>query len=182
MVPTRYLTRTKKGEDKLAKDLKLSGTVAGAIPGNKTQNARTRVMKSFKSGTMSVLVATDIASRGIDVDEISHVVNYDIPHDPETYIHRIGRTARAGASGVALSFCDFDEVKDIRAIERLIDMQLDVIKNDSDLVYHAPARQRKASKPQSPSKSSSSNPGRWRGKSNGKRVRQSAVPRQGRRR
>jgi ATP-dependent RNA helicase RhlE len=127
MERTLIFTRTKYGADKLVRSLRRSGIGAGALHGNKSQNARTRALDSFKSGGTPVLVATDIASRGIDVDEITHVVNFDMPNVPETYVHRIGRTARAGASGIALSFCDHEEIGDLRAIERLIDMKLNVV-------------------------------------------------------
>jgi ATP-dependent RNA helicase RhlE len=89
-----------------------------------------------------VLVATDIASRGIDVDEITHVINYDLPNLPDTYVHRIGRTARAGASGVAISFCDHDEIKHLKAIERLIRMEIEVRRDESDLLF-TPSRSKK---------------------------------------
>ena len=100
------------------------------------------------------LFATDIAARGIDVAEITHVVNFDIPNVPESYVHRIGRTARAGASGIALSFCDHEELNGLRAIERLIDMKLDVAEGEADLVFEAPAppaerRERRAGRRQS---------------------------------
>ncbi len=106
---TLVFTRTKHGADKVVKHLDKAGIRAAAIHGNKSQNNRTRALAQFKSKAPPVLVATDIASRGIDVDEISHVVNFDMPDVPETYVHRIGRTARAGASGIALSFCDHEE-------------------------------------------------------------------------
>ncbi len=135
---TLVFTRTKYGADKLVKTLRRSGIAAEAIHGNKTQNARTRALQDFKSGRTPVLVATDIASRGIDVDEITHVINFDMPNIAETYIHRIGRTARAGASGIAVSFCDHEELDHLRAIERLIGKRLDVDRNESDLVFEAP--------------------------------------------
>jgi ATP-dependent RNA helicase RhlE len=134
MERTLIFTRTKHGADRLVRILRRSGIEAGAIHGNKNQSARTRALAGFKTGGTPVLVATDIASRGIDVDEITHVVNFDMPNVPETYVHRIGRTARAGASGIAVSFCDHDELDDLRAIERLIRMELEVIENDPDLV------------------------------------------------
>ncbi len=117
-------TRTKYGADKLAKVLWRSGIGADAIHGNKSQNARFRALESFKSGEKPVLVATDIASRGIDVDEITHVFNYDMPIDVETYVHRIGRTARAGASGVAISFCGRNDRDLLRSIKKLPDINL----------------------------------------------------------
>ena len=138
---TLVFTRTKYGADKLVKTLRRSDIAAEAIHGNKTQNARTRALQAFKSGRTPVLVATDIASRGIDVDEITHVVNFDMPNIAETYVHRIGRTARAGASGIALSFCDHEELEHLRAIERLIGRRLDVNENESDLVFDAPPTQ-----------------------------------------
>lgn len=117
-------TRTKHGADRLAKQLNGNQLQADAIHGNKTQSARQRALKDFSHGRTSVLVATDVASRGIDVDNISHVINYDLTDEPETYVHRIGRTARAGASGEAVSFCDQDEHKHLKAIERLIEKKI----------------------------------------------------------
>jgi ATP-dependent RNA helicase RhlE len=119
-------TRTKHGADRLAKQLNGGRLQADAIHGNKTQNARQRALKDFSRGRTSVLVATDVASRGIDVDGISHVINYDLTDEPETYVHRIGRTGRAGASGEALSFCDHDERRHLKAIERLIERKITV--------------------------------------------------------
>ena len=113
-------TRTKHGADRVARQLNQSGIRADAIHGNKSQAARQRTLADFKSDRTHVLVATDVASRGIDVEGISHVMNYDLPHEPETYIHRIGRTGRAGATGIAFSLCDHDERKHLKAIERLI--------------------------------------------------------------
>lgn len=106
--------------DKVARKLAQSGVPTQAIHGNKGQGARTRALAEFKSGRIRVLVATDIAARGLDVDDISHVINYDMPREPEVYVHRIGRTARAGASGDAVSFCSADERDFLRAVERLI--------------------------------------------------------------
>lgn len=119
-------TRTKHGADRVARDLSRAGIQALAIHGNKSQNARQTALKSFKDGTLRVLVATDIAARGIDVDELSHVFNYDLPNVPETYVHRIGRTGRAGQSGDAISFCDFDEKPYVRDIEKLIKKSIPV--------------------------------------------------------
>jgi ATP-dependent RNA helicase RhlE len=113
-------TRTKRGADQVARRLTNASIDAEAIHGNKSQSARERALERFKAGSIRVLVATDIAARGIDVDAISHVVNYELPEIPETYVHRIGRTARAGASGTALSFCDPGERAHLRDIERLI--------------------------------------------------------------
>ena len=111
-------TRTKHRADKVALKLGKSKIRAAAIHGNKSQMQRTRAMQDFKSGRIQVLVATDIAARGIDVDDISHIINYDLPNEPENYVHRIGRTARAGARGVAYSFCEADERDYLRGIER----------------------------------------------------------------
>ena len=112
-------TRTKRAADKVTKQLQLAGIRAGAIHGDKSQSARERSLDGFRSGKLPILVATDIAARGIDVDAITHVFNYDVPNVAETYVHRIGRTGRAGATGIALSFCDHDERGDWRYIERL---------------------------------------------------------------
>lgn len=131
-------TRTKHGAEKLSKILSREGVNAEAIHGNKTQNARTRTMQRFKSGSTHVLVATDVASRGIDVDNITHVFNFDMPVDPETHVHRIGRTARAGASGIAISFCDRGEMGVLRAIERRTRNILEVGEDNEDLTYTAP--------------------------------------------
>ncbi len=122
-------TRTKHGADKVVKDLFKDGITAEAIHGNKSQNARQRALKNFKAGTIKVLVATDIAARGIDIDLLSHVINFDLPEVPETYVHRIGRTGRAGADGVSYSFCDEEERDDLKAIQKLIGLQIPVIEN-----------------------------------------------------
>jgi len=117
---TLVFSRTKHGANRIAQFLEKRGVSAAAIHGNKSQGARTRALDGFKSGSVRVLVATDIAARGIDVDGVSHVINFDLPNVPETYVHRIGRTARAGASGIALSFCDTEEREYLVDIERLI--------------------------------------------------------------
>jgi superfamily II DNA/RNA helicase len=117
-------TRTKHGADKVVKGLARAGITADAIHGNKSQNHRERVLAAFRSGEIRTLVATDIAARGIDVDGISHVVNFDLPNVPETYVHRIGRTARAGADGVAISLCAGEEIAYLRDIEKLIRITL----------------------------------------------------------
>ena len=113
-------TRTKHGADRLVRRLHGAGIRSEAIHGNKTQNARQRALANFRTGKTPLLIATDVASRGIDVDGITHVVNYDLTAEPETYVHRIGRTARAGASGAAISFCNDEELPNLKAIERLI--------------------------------------------------------------
>lgn len=112
-------SRTKHGANKIAGDLTKAGIRAEAIHGNKSQNARQAALGNFKSGRLRVLVATDIAARGIDIEELSHVINFDLPNIPETYVHRIGRTGRAGASGIALSFCDSEEVPFLKDIQKL---------------------------------------------------------------
>ena len=119
-------TRTKHGADKVAKDLNKAGIHAEAIHGNKSQNARQRALGNFKAGTTRVLVATDIAARGIDVEALSHVINYELPEVPETYVHRIGRTGRAGASGKAYTFCDHEELDYLKGIQKLIGLQIPV--------------------------------------------------------
>jgi ATP-dependent RNA helicase RhlE len=129
MARTIVFTRTKHGADKVVKSLHRYGIRAEAIHGNKSQNARQRALDNFKAGKTPMLVATDIASRGIDVDMISHVVNYDLTHEPETYVHRIGRTARAGQTGAAVSFCDREERENLRAIEKLTKRTLRVEKD-----------------------------------------------------
>jgi ATP-dependent RNA helicase RhlE len=117
-------TRTKRGADKVVRSLLKAGIPAEAMHGNKSQNQRDRVLAAFRSGEIRTLVATDIAARGIDIDGISHVVNFDLPDVPETYVHRIGRTARAGADGIAISLCDAEEVALVRDIEKLIRMPI----------------------------------------------------------
>ena len=120
-------TRTKHGADKVVKDLNRANIEAEAIHGNKSQSARQRALTLFKNGQIRVLVATDIAARGIDVDDLGHVINYELPNIPETYVHRIGRTGRAGASGIAYSFCDGEEREFLRDINKLITKAIPVI-------------------------------------------------------
>jgi len=122
-------TRTKHGADKVSKDLVKAGIKASAIHGNKSQGARQDALNNFKNKRTRVLVATDIASRGIDVEQLSHVINYEIPNIPETYIHRIGRTGRAGVDGVALSFCDAEEKDYLKDIYKLISKQIPVVED-----------------------------------------------------
>lgn len=119
-------TRTKHGADKVVKDLHKLNITAEAIHGNKSQNARQRALNNFKNRTTRVLIATDIAARGIDIDELTHVINYEIPNIPETYVHRIGRTGRAGASGIAFTFCDAEEIEFLRDIHKLIGKEIPV--------------------------------------------------------
>lgn len=122
-------TRTKHGADKVVRDLLKSQINAAAIHGNKSQNARQLALSNFKNGVTRVLVATDIAARGIDIDELSHVINYDLPNIPETYVHRIGRTGRAGLNGIAISFCDYDEKPFLADIEKLLNKRIEVVKD-----------------------------------------------------
>ena len=127
IVTSLVFTRTKHGADKVAKYLSRAGIRAEAIHGNKSQNARQAALSNFKTTRTRVLVATDIAARGIDIDELGHVINFDLPNVPETYVHRIGRTGRAGASGKAISFCDAEEKEFLRDIERLIKKTIPVV-------------------------------------------------------
>jgi ATP-dependent RNA helicase RhlE len=127
-------TRTKHGANKVVEHLEKSGIPADAIHGNKSQNARQRAMDSFRSGRARLLVATDIAARGIDVDGITHVVNFELPNEPESYVHRIGRTARAGAEGIAISFCAPDERAYLRDIEKLVKRKLTVVGEEPAMV------------------------------------------------
>lgn len=126
-------TRTKHGANRVAKHLEVNNIRTGVIHGNKSQNARQEALKGFKDGKLRILVATDIAARGIDVDGVTHVINFDLPNDPETYVHRIGRTARAGAEGQAISFCDQEEKEYLFDIEKTIRKMVDV---EVDHPYH----------------------------------------------
>ncbi len=120
-------TRTKHGADKVVKDLQKAGVTAMAIHGNKSQNARQRALQEFKEGKIRTLIATDIAARGIDIDELSHVINYELPNIPESYVHRIGRTGRAGLSGKAIAFCEREEFPFLKDIQKLIGKQVPVV-------------------------------------------------------
>jgi ATP-dependent RNA helicase RhlE len=122
-------TQMKHAADKLAKSLNQAGIRTEAIHGNKSQNARQDALANFKNRKTRVLVATDIAARGIDIDDLTHVLNYELPNIPETYVHRIGRTGRAGASGVAISFCDWSEKTFLTDIQKLIKKTIPVIKD-----------------------------------------------------
>lgn len=159
-IPTALVfTRTKHGANRVAKELNKSGINAEAIHGNKSQNARQNALNNFKNRRTRVLVATDIAARGIDVDQLSHVINFDLPNISETYVHRIGRTGRAGAAGTALSFCDAEERAYLRDIQKLTGQTIPVIKDHpfppeaSEVVLEAPrqstARTAPASSPAS---------------------------------
>ena len=140
-------TRTKHGADKVVKGLARAAIAAEAIHGNKSQNHRERVLAAFRNGDVRTLVATDIAARGIDVDGISHVINFDMPNIPETYVHRIGRTARAGADGIAISFVDPEEIAYLRDIERLIRQSLPRENRRSGNGGSAPAERQASARP-----------------------------------
>jgi ATP-dependent RNA helicase RhlE len=127
MVNALVFTRTKHGADKVVKVLQKENITAAAIHGNKSQNARQNALMNFKNGNLRVLVATDIAARGIDIDDLGHVINFELPEVPETYVHRIGRTGRAGNSGIALSFCDADEKTELRDIQKLIGKNIPLV-------------------------------------------------------
>ena len=126
--------RTKYGADKIARQLVKRGISAAAIHGNKSQNARQKALDDFKNSRVTVLIATDIAARGIDIDELPHVINYELPNVAETYVHRIGRTGRAGAEGIAVSFCDNDEMKDLKNIQKLIGFKMPVMEYENKIL------------------------------------------------
>ena len=130
-------TRTKHRANRVADQLGKAGISAEAIHGNKSQNARQRALEAFRKGKVQVLVATDIAARGIDIDDVTHVVNYELPNEPESYVHRIGRTARAGARGTAFSFCDPSERAYLRDIEKIIKMQIAVVEDHTQRTSRA---------------------------------------------
>lgn len=127
IVTALVFTRTKHGADKVVKILHKENIRAAAIHGNKSQNARQHALSSFKSGNLRVLVATDIAARGIDIDELTHVINFELPNVPETYVHRIGRTGRAGNTGIAISFCDGEEKTELKDIQKLIGRSIPIV-------------------------------------------------------
>lgn len=156
-------TRTKHGADKIVRVLEKSKITCAAIHGNKSQNRRQEALGNFKTEQIRVLVATDIAARGIDVDNVSHVFNYDLPDVPETFVHRIGRTARAGKDGVAISFCSPDEESDLRAIERLT--RLRIPEGDPQIFDRLPPPQKET--PESEARNS-----RFRGPKHGNRPKQ----------
>ena len=133
MARVLVFTRTKHGADRVCTKLARQGVSAAAIHGNKSQNARQRALADFKSGAVRVLVASDIAARGLDIDDVTHVVNFDVPNEPETYVHRIGRTGRAGAAGDALTLCSPDERGFLRAIEKIVRRPIEVRR---DQPYH----------------------------------------------
>jgi ATP-dependent RNA helicase RhlE len=145
---TIIFTRTKRGADRVATHVAKAGIVAEALHGNKSQNARQRALARFSSGEASVLVATDIAARGIDVEQVTHVINYELPDEAETYVHRIGRTARAGSGGVAVSFCDAEDRGTLRAIEKLTGTPLIVMEGSAGAEFERePEVQKKRTRP-----------------------------------
>ncbi|WP_312280850.1 helicase-related protein, partial [Oscillibacter sp.] len=147
--------------DKVVTELAGAGVVAMAIHGNKSQTARQTALKRFKNGDIKILVATDIAARGIDIPELSHVFNYELPNEPETYIHRIGRTGRAGLGGIAISFCDYDEISYLKDIEKLMGRTIPVEKSEWPMIIlqkTEKAPQKRFSSGRSHSPSASSNP------------------------
>lgn len=156
-------SRTKHGANKIVKKLSQAGIQSAAIHGNKSQNQRQKVLNEFKDGKINVLVATDIAARGIDVSQLSLVVQFDLPNVPETYVHRIGRTGRAKASGNAIAFCDKDERPYLKSIEKLIDQRLPVVKHEFNEVVaeegdsNSAKPQKKSYKPNSRRNSNSRN-------------------------
>ena len=170
-------TRTKHGADKVCKFLRQAGLAVEAIHGNKAQNARVRALEAFRSGQARILVATDIAARGIDVPAISHVINYELPNEPESYVHRIGRTARAGAGGTAVSFCDQSERPYLKDIEKLTRVSLAVAGHRHSRVERTetasqgwrPERTRSAPAPKRPERSSAAPASKRSWQTNGRR-------------
>jgi ATP-dependent RNA helicase RhlE len=159
-------TRTKHGANKVAEKLEATGVQVDAIHGNKSQPQRERALRDFKTGRARVLVATDIAARGIDVIDVSHVINFDLPAEPESYVHRIGRTARAGAEGIAIAFCDPAERSTLRQIERLMGEKIPVV-GDIPPETHQ-------SRPQPP-QNRRGGPGRWQSRPSGRQGMRSAA-------
>jgi ATP-dependent RNA helicase RhlE len=156
-------SRTKHGADRIARDLTRAGIRAEAIHGDKAQNARQNALNNFKARKTRVLVATDIAARGIDIDELTHVINFELPNVPETYVHRIGRTGRAGASGMAISFCDYEEKIFLKDIQKLIGKTIPVVSGhpfDVPLMHSIPQLA-----------TPSASPGRWKSGGGGRRGR-----------
>jgi len=154
IVSALVFTRTKRGADRVTRDLAKINVSAQAIHGNKSQNDRQNALRNFKSGATRVLVATDIAARGIDIDELSHVINFNLPNIPETYVHRIGRTGRAGLSGTAISFCEVDELPFLKDIEKLIGKSIPEVKGHPYPMKKMPSSYKSGQ----PSKSANSKP------------------------
>lgn len=150
LVSVLVFTFTKRGADRVVRELEKHDIPAKAIHGNKSQNARQKALSDFKNGEIRVLVATDIAARGIDINELSHVINFDLPNIPETYVHRIGRTGRAGLCGTAISFCCFDEKDSLKDIESLIGKNIPVVEKHPypmEIFEHIPKQPRGAKQP-----------------------------------
>jgi ATP-dependent RNA helicase RhlE len=165
-------SRTKHGANRIAEHLEKAGIYAEAIHGNKSQNARERALANFKTGRTRVLVATDIAARGIDIDDVTHVINFDVPEVPETYVHRIGRTARAGASGMALTFCEVEERADFRNIEKLTRQEIPIVEGhpyESRVPFDAKPRPQPSQKPSQPHGRGEHRRGRGGGRRGGRR-------------
>ena len=165
-VSTLVFARTKHGADKVVKVLSKSNITAEAIHGNKSQNARQRALSNFKEGKTKVLIATDIAARGIDISELALVINYDLPNVPETYVHRIGRTGRASASGISISFCDVEERPYLKDIEKLIKQQIPVVTThpyvDESKVELVPTKQPQSNNGQKAKPKNNGNRNNWR--------------------
>jgi ATP-dependent RNA helicase RhlE len=191
-IPTALVfTRTKHGADKVAQGLSRAGIRAEAIHGNKSQNARQRALLNFKSRQTRILVATDIAARGIDIDELTHVINFELPNVPETYVHRIGRTGRAGASGIAISFCDAEEKEYLHDIQKLITRAIPVAEDNPFAMQTTFFQQRQPAAAKRPSGNNNRNnnnngrqrnaaPGEQRGSNPGQRNPAPGKPRSGR--
>lgn len=165
-VSTLVFARTKHGADKVVKVLSKANITAEAIHGNKSQNARQRALSNFKEGKTKVLIATDIAARGIDISELALVINYDLPNVPETYVHRIGRTGRASASGISISFCDVEERPYLKDIEKLIKQQIPVVSThpyvDESKVELVPTKQPQSNNGQKAKPKNNGNRNNWR--------------------
>lgn len=165
-VSTLVFTRTKHGADKVVKVLSKANITAEAIHGNKSQNARQRALSNFKEGKTKVLIATDIAARGIDISELALVINYDLPNVPETYVHRIGRTGRASASGISISFCDVEERPYLKDIEKLIKQQIPVVSThpyvDESKVELVPTKQPQSNNGQKAKPKNNGSRNNWR--------------------
>jgi ATP-dependent RNA helicase RhlE len=144
MSRTLVFTRTKRGADRVARHLETAGIRVAAIHGNKSQSQREQALAAFRASRIRVLVATDIAARGIDIDQVTHVVNFELPDVAESYVHRIGRTARAGSQGIAISLCDAEERDQLRAIERLTRQSIPA-EDRRDKAARRPSRQSQAS-------------------------------------
>ncbi len=168
-------TRTKHGANKVAQDLNKAGLTAAAIHGNKSQSARQQALADFKSGKVRILVATDIAARGIDIEELPYVFNYNLPEVPETYVHRIGRTGRAGHEGAAIAFCDFGEQEYLRGIEKLIGRSLPVKESQWPMeVLEAPVKETRGRQPRQGKAQTSGRQGKKAAAPKGEQARQAA--------